>query len=228
MSSHREIFDLNDDFNYKIQYAINDLCSKCSEIKNNLNSYNININTGSYFYDLSDCQNFVARLKEKKNEINKSNNSNENNLSNLSKTNEKSLCLLKLEHEEKMGKIKDKFLEKEKYYTKENKIQENKLNEKEEEKKKLESDIVQIDKDRDLILDNFDKEQRKIAEKEFKNNKNDIEKKYIFIKEKLEYTEDELKIMKQYKDEIEKIKKYSNNPFYSNFIFSFGLNKYIN
>ena len=180
MSSHREIFDLNDDFNYKIQYAINDLCSKCSEIKNNLNSYNININTGSYFYDLSDCQNFVARLKEKKNEISKSNNSNENILSNLSKTNEKSLCLLKLEHEEKMGKLKDKFLEKEKYYTKENKIQENKLNEKEEEKKKL------------------------------------------------EYTEDELKIMKQYKDEIEKIKKYSNNPFYNNFIFSFGLNKYIN
>ena len=70
--------------------------------------------------------------------------------------------------------------------------------------------LVGIDRDKELILNNYDKEERKKAEFEFKNNINDIEKKYIYTEEKLVYTENELESIKQYKNEIEKIKKYSN------------------
>ena len=34
-------------------------------------------------------------------------------------------------------------------------------------------------------------------------------------------------LLKQYLDEIQKIKIYSKNPFYNNLITSFGLNKYL-
>ena len=63
---------------------------------------------------------------------------------------------------------------------------------------------------------------------EFNNLKNDINEKYVYYEEKLEYTEDELQLKKQYYDEIKKIKLYSNIPIYNNLIESFKLNKYIN
>ena len=227
MSSHREIFDLNDNLKNTIQYAIKDVCNKCNEIKYNLNKYNI-MNIYSNCYNINDCQNFLNKMREKNNTIKESILINENLLSNLSKTNKKCLDLLRKEHEEKLEQLKNKFIENTKDYKKNNTAQEKKLNEKKKEKKQLENIKDGIDIDKELILNNYDKEERKKAEFEFKNNINDIEKKYMYTEEKLVYTENELESIKQYKNDIQKIKKYSNNPLYNNFIISFGLNKYIN
>lgn len=226
MNSHREIFDLSNDFNYKVEYAIRDLRNKCGEIKNNLNYHNIYIYQN--LYDLNDCQSFLSKMRDKKYEIKNSKKYNENLFSNLNQTNQKSLNLLKKEHEEKLEKLKNKFIENEKEYTKDNKIQDNQINEKKKEKKILENNKNEINRDNELILNNYGKEEREKAEIEFKKNINDIDKKYIYTEEKLDYTENELKLMKQYKNEIEKLKKYSDNPFYNNFIISCKLNKYLN
>ena len=48
------------------------------------------------------------------------------------------------------------------------------------------------------------------------------------IKADSEYNKSIEELNKKYFEEIQKIKSYSENPFYDNFITSFGLNKYLN
>jgi hypothetical protein len=229
MNSHRELYDLKDDFNNTYQYAIKDLCNKCKEIKNNLNnSYNININSISYFYNINDCQTFLNKLKEKKNEISNYKRNNENIYSNIKNNHEEKMHKLKLEHEQKITRLKEEFLEERKKYSNDNLIAENKIKNKKEAKKKLEDSISKINENKETIINNYEKEERLKADLNFNNNLNEINQKYKFKKEKLEYTKDEIKLKQQYIDEIQKIKSYLNNPLCNNLINSTGLNQYLN
>ena len=84
-----------------------------------------------------------------------------------------------------------------------------------------------INTNKESILNNYEKEELLKADLEYNKDINEIDKNYKFIEEKLDYTDNEIKLKKQYLDEIQKIKIYSKNPFYNNLITSFGLNTYL-
>jgi DNA repair exonuclease SbcCD ATPase subunit len=229
MNSHRELYDLKDDFNNTYQYAIKDLCNKCNEIKNNLNnSYNIYISSNSYFYNINDCQTFLNKLKDKKNEINNYKRNNENIYSNIKNNHKENMNKLELEHKQRVEKLKEEFLEAGKKYSNDNLISENEIKNKKDTKKKLEDSINKINEDKETIINKYEEEERLKADLSFNNNLNEIDQKYTFKKEKLEYTKDELQLKQQYIDEIQKIKTYLKNPFCNNLIISTGLNQYLN
>lgn len=229
MGSHKELFNLNDDFNELSEKAMEDLCYTCIKIKNNLrNKYDINIICESNFYNIDECLNFLKLLKEKRDEINKDKEINENNISDIKNMHEEKLNKLKISHQEILTKLKNEYNEIEKKYTNDNLLEENKIKEKEKEKENLTKNLKLFDREKQEIINNYCEKEKIKAELEFNNLKNDINEKYVYYEEKLEYTEDELQLKKQYYDEIKKIKLYSNIPIYNNLIESFKLNKYIN
>jgi len=85
-----------------------------------------------------------------------------------------------------------------------------------------------LGQDQDLIIQNYERDELIKADSEYNKSIEELNKKYIFKNEKLEYTKEEIQLKNQYFEEIQKIKSYSENPFYDNFITSFGLNKYLN
>ena len=225
MSSHRNLFYLNDDLNSKLDYAIKDVCIKCNEIKSNLSyKYDISIYCCySSFNYLYECKEFLGNMKEKKNEF--ENRLNNSEIPTIKRNFENSLNNLRKEHEIELNRLEDDFLEKkEKCRFTDDKN----LEIKSEEKRKLENDKLKIDKNKEKVIKNYENEERSKAESEFNKNKNEINQKYVYNEEKLEYTEGELKLKQHYIEEIQKIKLYINNPAFSNIIYVSGLSQYIN
>ena len=108
-------------------------------------------------------------------------------------------------------------------------IEEDKLQKKFEEKENLVEKLNDIGPDdQDLIIEKYEKEELLKADSEFKKSIEKINNKYIIKEEKFEYTNEEMDLRNKYFEEIKKIKSYSDNPFYNNFVTSFGLNKYLN
>ena len=107
-------------------------------------------------------------------------------------------------------------------------IEEEKLQKKIEEKENLVESMNDLGQDQDLIIQNYERDELIKADSEYNKSIEELNKKYIFKNEKLEYTKEEIQLKNQYFEEIQKIKSYSENPFYDNFITSFGLNKYLN
>lgn len=224
MSNHRDLFNLNDDFSSKIDYAIKDLCKSCDEIKSNLNySYDIYIYCCySSFDSIYQCNEFLNEMKEKKNDF--ENRLNNSEIPTIKRNFENTLNNLRSEHETKLNRMRNEFLvKKEKCsFTKDNNLEI-----KSKEKNKLEKEKYKINENQEKIIQIYENQERSKAETEFNKNKNEINQKYPNIEEKLEYTEDELKLKQQYIEEIQKIKPYTNNPLFNNFIYSAGLYQYI-
>jgi hypothetical protein len=224
MSNHRDLFNLNDDFNKKIDYAIKDVCQRCDEIKSNLyNSYDIYIYYSySSFDSIYQCNEFLNKMKEKKNDF--ENRLNNSEIPTIKRNFENTLNILRREHEAKLNRMRNEFLEKKEKcsFTKDRNLEI-----KTEEKNKLENEKYKINENQDKIIQKYENQERSKAETEFNKNKNEINQKYPNIEEKLEYTEDELRLKQQYIEEIQKIKPYTSNPLFNNFICSAGLYKYI-
>ena len=224
MSNHRDLFNLNDDFSSKIDYAIKDLCKSCDEIKSNLNySYDIYIYCCySSFDSIYQCNEFLNEMKEKKNDF--ENRLNNSEIPTIKRNFENTLNNLRSEHETKLNRMRNEFLEKKEKcsFTKDRNLEI-----KTEEKNKLENEKYKINENQEKIIQIYENQERSKAETEFNKNKNEINQKYPNIEEKLEYTEDELKLKQQYIEEIQKIKPYTNNPLFNNFIYSAGLYQYI-
>jgi len=228
MNSHRELYRLNDDFSLYLQNALNDLCRKCDEIRNSLiNSYGININYNSSFYSIYDCENFLNILREKRTELNNLKYNEENQIVDLIKKCEENMKQLKLEKEKKLIQIMEQFDKKTK--TSEDLF----LNEKKnlkikmEKKEKLIQNLKDIGANKELILKNYEAKEILKADAEYNKNINELDEQYKFQEEKLEYTDNEKKLKEKYSDEIQKIKSYSDNPYFKNIINSFGINKYL-
>lgn len=224
MSSHRNLFDLNDDFSSKLDYAIKDLCDRCDEIKSNLDyNYDIYIYCNySSFNNINQCKEFLDKMKEKKNDFeNKLNNT---EIPTIKRNYENTLNNLRREHEIELERLKNEFLErKEKCsFTKDRNLEI-----KSEEKNKLENDKYKINENIEKVIKNYENEERTKAETEFNKNRNKINQEYQYVEEKLEYTEDEKKLKKIYIEEIQKIKPYANNPLFNNFIYSANLYQYM-
>ena len=126
---------------------------------------------------------------------------------------------LKLEHKKKMDDLNKKFVEQKINLENNNLNEEDKMNNKLKQKDLLIKSMKDINSNKESILNKYEGEEL---------TKADLHHKYNFKEEKLEYTDDEIKLKQQYLDEIQKIKIYSKNPFYTNLITSFGLSTYIN
>ena len=135
---------------------------------------------------------------------------------------------LKLDYEKNLEKLEQEVIEGTKDSENTINIEEKKMKIKLEEKEKLILNMNDIGQDQESIINNYEKEELLKADLEYNKNIEKLNKKYIVKDEKLEYTNEEIKLKNIYLDEIQKIKSYSNNPFYNNLIFSFGLNKYLN
>lgn len=222
MSSHRGLFNLNDDFNSQLRSAENDLCNKSSEIKSNLyRRYDIYIYADSFNYTY-ECKNFLNSMRDKKNEFeNKLNNS---EIPSIEQNYRNTVYRLNREHEEKLNRLRNDFNERKQQYSF---TQDKNLERKTEERDRLQNDKNKIKNDKDTIIKNYENEKRSKEEAEFKKKTNVIDQKYSYNEEKLEYTQDELKMKQQYLDEIHKIKPYTKNPLFCNLISQAGLFKYI-
>ena len=228
MNSHRELFNLNDDFNRLLNNARDDIFKKFNEIRNNLiNSYGININNYTnnyYYYDWKMC---LYNLREKRNEMNNIYKDKESKYHLIISKNENELKKLNLEHKNKIEELKQKFIKEKYIFENSNSGDENKMKIKLSEKELLIQNMKDINTNKESILNNYEKEELLKADLEYNKDINEIDKNYKFIEEKLDYTDNEIKLKKQYLDEIQKIKIYSKNPFYNNLITSFGLNTYL-
>ena len=93
----------------------------------------------------------------------------------------------------------------------------------------MENELDSIHINIDEIVKSFIDEERKKSEKEFNDNKNKIDEKYIFTEKEFAYSEEELDKKNEYLNKIRKIKSYSDKiPNYENWIRAFNLNKYLN
>lgn len=229
MNSDIELSVLNNNFKKYLPYAINDLCTKSNDILNNLkNNHGINIKYNSNFYNINDCEEFLNKLKEKMNEIRLTKNDIDKKILNILIYDEENKNKLKLDYEKKVEKLEQEVIEGTKDSENMINIEEKKMKIKLEEKEKLILNMNDIGQDQESIINNYEKEELLKADLEYNKNIEKLNKKYIVKDEKLEYTNEEIKLKNIYLDEIQKIKSYSNNPFYNNLIFSFGLNKYLN
>jgi hypothetical protein len=135
---------------------------------------------------------------------------------------------LKLEHKKKMDDLNKKFVEQKNNLEKNNLEEDDKINNKLKQKDLLIKSMKDINSNKESILDKFEGEELSKADLQYNKDIQELNQKYNFKEEKLEYTDDEIKLKQQYLDEIQKIKIYSKNPFYTNLITSFGLSTYIN
>lgn len=233
IKSHQEIFYLGDQFERKVRYAENELCTKSNQIRKNITE-TCNINISRNNYSLNDCENFFNmmnniynELDNKKNEINKKINQNKTKFEN-EKIN------LRNDYEEKLKNMSDIF-NKEKINI-QNEI--NNDNTKKEEKIKiLEKSKKILEEEKENILKrNVDKvvvgyitgEKSKI-ENNYQNEKKLIDEKNMLVKQNLEYTEEEKALESDYLSIINNIKNYSKKiPFFDSWIKVYNLNKYLN
>ena len=229
MNSDMELSLLNNNFKTYLSYAIGDLCNKSNEILNKLkNFHKINITYNPNFSSLNDCEGFLDKLKEKLKEIRLTKHDIDKKILDILIYDEENKNKLKLEYEKELEKLDKEVIEGTKESENMIHIEEDKTKTKLEEKENLIINMSEIGQDQESIINNFEKEELLKADLEYNKNIEKLNKKYIIKEQKLEYTEEEIKIRNKYLEEIQKIKSYSNNPFYNNLIVSFGLNQYLN
>ena len=224
-----ELLLLNNDFKTYLSYAIDDLCNKSNEILNKLkNFHKINITYNPNFSNLNDCEGFLEKLKEKLKEIRLTKNDIDQKILDILIYDEENKNKLKLAYEKELEKLDKEVIEGTKDSENMIHIEEDKTKTKLEEKENLILNMSEIGQDQESIINNFEKEELLKADLEYNKNIEKLNKKYIIKEQKFEYTNDEIKLKNKYLEEIQKIKSYSNNPFYNNLIVSFGLNQYLN
>lgn len=229
MNSDMELSLLNNDFKTYLSYAIDDLCNKSNEILNKLkNFHKINITYNPNFSNLNDCEGFLEKLKEKLKEIRLTKNDIDQKILDILIYDEENKNKLKLEYEKELEKLDKEVIEGTKDSENIIHAEEDKMKIKLEEKENLILNMSEIGQDQESIINNFEKEELLKADLEYNKNIEKLNKKYIIKEQKFEYTNDEIKLKNKYLEEIQKIKSYSNNPFYNNLIVSFGLNQYLN
>ena len=229
MNSDMELSLLNNDFKTYLSYAIDDLCNKSNEILNKLkNFHKINITYNPNFSNLNDCEGFLEKLKEKLKEIRLTKNDIDQKILDILIYDEENKNKLKLAYEKELEKLDKEVIEGTKASENIIHAEEDKMKIKLEEKENLILNMSEIGKDQESIINNFEKEELLKADLEYNKNIEKLNKKYIIKEQKFEYTNDEIKLKNKYLEEIQKIKSYSNNPFYNNLIVSFGLNQYLN
>ena len=229
MNSDMELSLLNNDFKTYLSYAIDDLCNKSNEILNKLkNFHKINITYNPNFSNLNDCEGFLEKLKEKLKEIRLTKNDIDKKILDILIYDEENKNKLKLEYEKELEKLDKEVIEGTKDSENIIHAEEDKMKIKLEEKENLILNMSEIGQDQESIINNFEKEELLKADLEYNKNIEKLNKKYIIKEQKFEYTNDEIKLKNKYLEEIQKIKSYSNNPFYNNLIVSFGLNQYLN
>lgn len=229
MNSDLELSLLNNNFKKYLVNAIDDLCTKSNEILNNLkNSHGINIKYNHNISNINDCEELLNKLKEKKEELRLTKNDIDKKILDILIYDEENKNKLKLDYEKKLEELEQEVIEG--TIDSENmvNIEENKMKIKLEEKENLIINMNDIGKDQESIINNYEKEELSKADLEYNKNIEKLNKKYIIKDEKLEYSNEEIKLKNNYLNEIQKIKSYSNNPFYNNLIFSLGLNQYLN
>ena len=229
MNSDLELSLLNNNFKKYLVNAIDDLCTKSNEILNNLkNSHGINIKYNHNISNINDCEELLNKLKEKKDELRLTKNDIDKKILDILIYDEENKNKLKLDYEKKLEELEQEVIEG--TIDSENmvNIEENKMKIKLEEKENLIINMNDIGKDQESIINNYEKEELSKADLEYNKNIEKLNKKYIIKDEKLEYSNEEIKLKNNYLNEIQKIKSYSNNPFYNNLIFSLGLNQYLN
>ena len=229
MNSDMELSLLNNDFKTYLSYAIDDLCNKSNEILNKLkNFHKINITYNPNFSNLNDCEGFLEKLKEKLKEIRLTKNDIDQKILDILIYDEENKNKLKLAYEKELEKLDKEVIEGTKDSENIIHAEEDKMKIKLEEKENLILNMSEIGQDQESIINNFEKEELLKADLEYNKNIEKLNKKYIIKEQKLEYTDEEIKLRNKYLEEIQKIKSYSNNPFYNNLIVSFGLNQYLN
>jgi hypothetical protein len=229
MNSDMELSLLNNDFKTYLSYAIDDLCNKSNEILNKLkNFHKINITYNPNFSNLNDCEGFLEKLKEKLKEIRLTKNDIDQKILDILIYDEENKNKLKLAYEKELEKLDKEVIEGTKDSENIIHAEEDKMKIKLEEKENLILNMSEIGQDQESIINNFEKEELLKADLEYNKNIEKLNKKYIIKEQKFEYTNDEIKLKNKYLEEIQKIKSYSNNPFYNNLIVSFGLNQYLN
>ena len=229
MNSDMELSLLNNDFKTYLSYAIDDLCNKSNEILNKLkNFHKINITYNPNFSNLNDCEGFLEKLKEKLKEIRLTKNDIDQKILDILIYDEENKNKLKLAYEKELEKLDKEVIEGTKDSENMIQIEEDKTKTKLKEKENLILNMSEIGQDQESIINNFEKEELLKADLEYNKNIEKLNKKYIIKEQKLEYTDEEIKLRNKYLEEIQKIKSYSNNPFYNNLIVSFGLNQYLN
>lgn len=225
MNSDMELSLLNNDFKTYLSYAIDDLCNKSNEILNKLkNFHKINITYNPNFSNLNDCEGFLEKLKEKLKEIRLTKNDIDQKILDILIYDEENKNKLKLAYEKELEKLDKEVIEGTKDSENIIHAEEDKMKIKLEEKENLILNMSEIGQDQESIINNFEKEELLKADLEYNKNIEKLNKKYIIKEQKFEYTNDEIKLKNKYLEEIQKIKSYSNNPFYNNLIASFGLN----
>ena len=229
MNSDMELSLLNNDFKTYLSYAIDDLCNKSNEILNKLkNFHKINITYNPNFSNLNDCEGFLEKLKEKLKEIRLTKNDIDQKILDILIYDEENKNKLKLAYEKELEKLDKEVIEGTKDSENIIHAEEDKMKIKLEEKENLILNMSEIGQDQESIINNFEKEELLKADLEYNKNIEKLNKKYIINEQKFEYTNDEIKLKNNYLKEIQKIKSYSNNPFYNNLIVCFGLNQYLN
>lgn len=229
MNSDMELSLLNNDFKTYLSYAIDDLCNKSNEILNKLkNFHKINITYNPNFSNLNDCEGFLEKLKEKLKEIRLTKNDIDQKILDILIYDEENKNKLKLAYEKELEKLDKEVIEGTKDSENIIHTEEDKMKIKLEEKENLILNMSEIGQDQESIINNFEKEELLKADLEYNKNIEKLNKKYIINEQKFEFTNDEIKLKNKYLEEIQKIKSYSNNPFYNNLIVSFGLNQYLN
>lgn len=229
MNSDMELSLLNNDFKTYLSYAIDDLCNKSNEILNKLkNFHKINITYNPNFSNLNDCEGFLEKLKEKLKEIRLTKNDIDQKILDILIYDEENKNKLKLAYEKELEKLDKEVIEGTKNSENIIHAEEDKMKIKLEEKENLILNMSEIGQDQESIINNFEKEELLKTDLEYNKNIEKLNKKYIIKEQKFEYTNDEIKLKNKYLEEIQKIKSYSNNPFYNNLIVSFGLNQYLN
>lgn len=229
MNSDMELSLLNNDFKTYLSYAIDDLCNKSNEILNKLkNFHKINITYNPNFSNLNDCEGFLEKLKEKLKEIRLTKNDIDQKILDILIYDEENKNKLKLAYEKELEKLDKEVIEGTKDSENIIHAEEDKMKIKLEEKENLILNMSEIGQDQESIINNFEKEELLKADLEYNKNIEKLNKKYIIKEQKFEYTNDEIKLKNKYLEEIQKVKSYSNNPFYNNLIVSFGLNQYLN
>ena len=229
MNSDMELSLLNNDFKTYLSYAIDDLCNKSNEILNKLkNFHKINITYNPNFSNLNDCEGFLEKLKEKLKEIRLTKHDIDQKILDILIYDEENKNKLKLAYEKEFEKLDKEVIEGTKNSENIIHAEEDKMKIKLEEKENLILNMSEIGQDQESIINNFEKEELLKADLEYNKNIEKLNKKYIIKEQKFEYTNDEIKLKNKYLEEIQKIKSYSNNPFYNNLIVSFGLNQYLN
>ena len=233
MKNHQKIFYLGDQFETKVKYAENELCTKSNEVRKNIDEKcNINISRNSS--SLNDCENFFNSMENtfkeldyKKKKFNEKINQNKKYFQN-----EKNYLMN--DYNQKLKRINDFFDDLKKDiddgFINNNKMANEIINTFNNSKNILEEEKANILK-RDVnkvVVDFISAEKTKI-ENDYENEKKLIDEKNHLIKYNLEYTEEEKNLENDYLSTINNIKNYSKKiPFFDKWIQVYNLNKYLN